>query len=261
MLAFACASAAPAQPTPAPATPAAEQSAPGTPLAKEKHGRDGQASPPPTCALPKDQVSDCFADHLAREVLHNTWFGIPTLQNPLDVWITQEIISQTKPDFIIETGTFVGGSAALWATILEQVNPKGRVITVDIHDASKKNRETLPIFKRRIDFLLGSSTAPETFEKIKRRVGKGSVMVILDSGHTEHHVLDELRLYAPLVHVGGYIVVQDGFFDGKQPTGFGPGPKAAAEAFLAENDAFVADRDRERLKGSYNPMGFLRRVK
>jgi cephalosporin hydroxylase len=259
LAAFACAERASAEATPTPAAPAGAQD--GSPTSAPKQKPTPHAPPPPTCSVPEDQVSDCFADRLAKEVLHNTWFGVPTLQNPLDVWITQEIISQTKPDFIIETGTFVGGSAALWATILEQVNPKGRVITIDIHDASRKTRETLPIFKKRIDFILGSSTSDETFAKVKKIVGKGSVMVILDSGHTEHHVLDELRLYAPLVHVGGYIVVQDGFFDGKQPTGFGPGPKAAAQAFVAENDSFVADRDRERLKGSFNPYGFLRRVK
>ncbi len=46
----------------------------------------------------------------------NKWFGIPTQQNPNDVWIIQEIISETKPDFIVETGTAWGGSALLWPT-------------------------------------------------------------------------------------------------------------------------------------------------
>jgi cephalosporin hydroxylase len=61
--------------------------------------------------------------------------------------------------------------------------------------------------------------------------------------------------------VGGYVIVQDGFFDEKQPAGFEPGPKAATEAFLAENDSFVVDRGRERLTSTFNPMGFLRRIK
>ena len=30
------------------------------------------------------------------------------------------------------SGTHAGGSAALWATILAQVNPKGRIVTIDI---------------------------------------------------------------------------------------------------------------------------------
>jgi len=42
----------------------------------------------------------------------------------------------TSPDFIVETGTFRGGSAALWAMVLQQINPEGRVITIDIEDWS-----------------------------------------------------------------------------------------------------------------------------
>ena len=36
----------------------------------------------------------------------NRWMGIQTLQNPFDVWVTQEILYEVKPDFV------VGGSAA-----------------------------------------------------------------------------------------------------------------------------------------------------
>ena len=53
----------------------------------------------------------------------NRFLGIETWQNPLDVWITQEIIHETKPDFIVDVGTHRGGSAAVWATLLEHVNP------------------------------------------------------------------------------------------------------------------------------------------
>src|SRR5262245_36025097 len=67
-------------------------------------------------------------------LFQNRWLGVPTMQNPMDVWITQEIISEQKPDVIVEAGTFLGGSAALWATILEEVNPAGRVVTIDIEE-------------------------------------------------------------------------------------------------------------------------------
>ena len=30
------------------------------------------------------------------------WLGVPILKNPLDLWIFQEIIHNTKPDVIIE---------------------------------------------------------------------------------------------------------------------------------------------------------------
>ena len=191
----------------------------------------------------------------------NSFLGIRTLQNPLDVWVTFEIIHKVKPDVIVETGTFQGGSAALWAMFLEQVNPEGRVITIDIENESPKARE-LSISRRRVDFLIGSSTAPEILEEVRRRVAGKRVLVILDSLHNMHHVLDELRAYAPMVPRGSYIVVQDTAMNG-HPTApdYGPGPYEAVEAFLAETGDFVADRSRERLMMTNNPMGFLKRVR
>lgn len=58
-----------------------------------------------------------FADR--NTWMKNKWLGVLTRQNPMDIWITQEIIVETKPDFIVETGTLYGGSALVWATILQ----------------------------------------------------------------------------------------------------------------------------------------------
>ena len=39
------------------------------------------------------------------------WMGVPCEKCPLDLWIYQEIIVETRPDLIVETGTRFGGSA------------------------------------------------------------------------------------------------------------------------------------------------------
>ena len=82
------------------------------------------------------EIVDRFHKHFydSQVWLTARWLGVPTAQNPNDAWIHQEIIASVKPDFIVEAGTWNGGSAALWATILQQVNPTGRVITIDIKD-------------------------------------------------------------------------------------------------------------------------------
>jgi cephalosporin hydroxylase len=194
----------------------------------------------------------------------NRWLGISTLQNPNDVWITQEIITDVKPDFLVETGTYRGGSAALWAMVLAQVNPAGRVITIDIKDQVPPAAKELPIVREKVDFLIGSSTSPEIVEEVKRRTQGKRVLVLLDSNHAKDHVLEELRLYAPLVSVGSYVIVQDTNVNGHPiyPEGFsGPGPWEAVEAFLAENDQFEPDHSRERLLFTMHPRGYLNRVK
>jgi len=191
----------------------------------------------------------------------NTWFGVRAFQNPLDVWITQEIISEVRPDFIVEAGAFRGGSALLWATILEQINPDGRVITIDIRDETVEARKH-PLWERRVEFLLGGSTDPDIVAAVAERTEGKSVIVILDSLHMKFHVLEEMRAYAPLVPVGSYLIVQDGALNGHPvQADHGPGPWEAIQEFLAENDEFVVDTARERLMLTYNPNGFLKRVK
>ena len=191
------------------------------------------------------------------------WLGIPIVQNPNDVWMTQEIISETRPDFIIESGTAHGGSAAAWAMIQREVNPDGRVITIDI----KNMKEGQPIpqgLQSRIDFIIGSSTNPEIVEAIRSRIVGKRVMVILDSLHTMAHVAGELELYSPMVNAGGYLIVQDTAFNGHpvfSSLQVGPGPWEAVQEFLASHPQFKADRSRERLVFTMHPYGYLRRIR
>jgi len=193
--------------------------------------------------------------------LANHWLGIQTSQNPNDAWITQEIIVEQKPDVLVETGTKNGGSALIWAMIMREVNPNSRVITIDIVDKTAKARE-LPLFKERIDFLLGSSTDPKIVKDVKHRVAGKRVMVLLDSNHSKKHVLAEIWAYAPIVPLGSYLIVQDGILSGHpvkdEMTG---GPWEAIGEFLAYNDEFQIDSHRERLMFTYCPRGYLKRIR
>jgi len=205
----------------------------------------------------------------SKQIFSERWFGIETWQHPFDVWMTQEIIWEVRPDVIVETGTLRGGSAALWASILEHANPDGRVITIDIHDGRTPEALALPVYQRSVDFLLGSSTDPRIVAEVARRVAGRRVLVILDSLHSKEHVRAELEAYSSLVSVGSYLIVQDTHLGDTVPFWFLeneedhwlPGPLAAIEEFLAGGDRFEVDRNRERLLASNNRGGFLRRVR
>jgi cephalosporin hydroxylase len=193
--------------------------------------------------------------------LTTKWLGVETQQNPNDVWITQEIIYDVKPDIIVEAGTRAGGSAAVWAMVLQQVNPNGRVITIDIKDYVPDEARNLPIIKEKVDFVLGSSTDPKIIEEIRRRTDGKKVLVILDSDHSKEHVLNEMNAYGPMVTKGSYMIVQDTNINGHPVLpAFGPGPWEALNEYLPKNEQFQPDRSRERLMFTMHPRGYLRRI-
>jgi cephalosporin hydroxylase len=114
-----------------------------------------------------------------------------------------------------------------------------------------------------ITYLLGSSTASEIVDEVKKRAqGKNKILVILDSDHSKEHVLGELRAYSPLVNVGSYVIVEDTNVNGHPVAkSFGPGPMEAAEAFLKENSFFSVDKSKEKFYLTFNPSGYLKRIK
>ena len=72
----------------------------------------------------------------------------------------------------------------------------------------------------------------------------------------------EFDAYAHLVPVGGYVVVADTIVNGHPVwTGFGPGPLEAVKQILKIHGDFVADPTMEKHSSSFNPSGYLRRVR
>lgn len=187
--------------------------------------------------------------------INTFWMGIPTSKCPLDMWIYQEIISSIKPDLIIETGTFNGGSALYLASICDIIK-KGKVISIDIE--KRKNRPIHP----RIKYLLGSSTSESIVEQIKKTINqKDKVLIILDSDHSKKHVLNELNIYKGLVTKGSYIIVEDTNVNG-HPIAIehGPGPMEAIYEFLRNNKNFVIDKSMEKFYMTFNPNGYLKKL-
>jgi cephalosporin hydroxylase len=186
------------------------------------------------------------------DTLNLSWLGYPVVKSPQDLWIYQELLVRTRPDLIVETGTYRGGSALFLATVLEQIGA-GRVVTIDIDP-----RKGCPEHPR-ITYITGSSTDPAVVAEV-RRMAQGHVMVILDSNHHVDHVYAELVAYSPLVQVGDYMIVEDTNVNG-HPTyaDFGPGPMEAVDRFLAESHDFVVDERCERFMMTLHPRGYLKR--
>lgn len=186
------------------------------------------------------------------------WMGVRALKNPCDAWIYQEIIYEVKPDVILEIGSMWGGSTLFLAHLLDLLG-KGIVVSLDI------DRTRFSARHDRIRLVTGSSFSPEIVAQVRELCQGKSVMVIQDGAHDKEGVLKDLRNYGGLVSLNSYLIVEDGHQDLFKPgDGLGtyePGPFAAVEQFLTENRDFVVDEERERYLLTYNPRGFLKRIR
>jgi cephalosporin hydroxylase len=203
---------------------------------------------------------------------HFSWMGRPIIALPQDMIAMQEIIWDVKPDLIIETGVAHGGSIVYYASLLELIGGDGLVLGIDI-DIRKHNRDLIeahPMMKR-IQLLEGSSVSKEIVDQVKEIASKRKrIMVCLDSNHTHDHVLEELKLYAPLTTVGSYCVVFDTVVEdmpadwdwGIRPWGVGNNPKTAVFEYLKSNSDFEINKSIDnKILISVAPDGFLKRVK
>lgn len=212
--------------------------------------------------------------------------GRPVIQYPQDIVAMQELIWEVKPDLIIETGIAHGGSLILSASMMalldlcdaietgETIDPRQsnrKVLGIDI-DIRKHNRKAIEAhpMASRIQMIEGSSTAPETIEEVEEIASSYKrIMVCLDSNHTHDHVLEELKIYAPMTSVNSYCVVFDTIVEDMPAEMFhdrswGPGnnPKTAVWEYLKTNSKFVIDQTiQEKLLITVAPDGFLKRVK
>ena len=194
--------------------------------------------------------------HSPRQTWKNTrFYGVTVWKNPMDLWLYQEMIHEFRPDVVIEAGTKFGGSAYYFARLFDLLG-HGQVITIDT--TPQPNRPEHP----RITYLTGSSIDPAIAESVDELVGDGKPMIVLDSSHTRDHVLEELRLWSPRVPLGRHIVVEDSHAGGHPvTTKIARGPTPAIKRFLAENDAFAVDESMHKFFFTFNPRGYLKRVR
>lgn len=208
-----------------------------------------------------------------RYVYGFSWLGRPVIQLPEDMIRIQELIYELQPDVIVETGVAHGGSLIFYAGLCAAMG-KGRVIGIDI-EIRPHNRKAIEAHRLSplIQLVEGSSTAPAVVAEVRERIGATeSVLVLLDSNHSQVHVAAELEVYGPLVSPGSYIVACDGIM---QQVAGAPrteadwswnNPISAVQAFLANHPEFEAHEPRwpfnegvVRQRVTYWPQAYLRR--
>jgi cephalosporin hydroxylase len=236
-------------------------SEPHTPAGVEQEqGQDAERAD----ALDLEQATDtvqrfvALYHQLRDQTLGRTrWLGVSVVKSPTDLVILQEIIAETRPNLIIETGVLAGGSTYYLATLMDLIGIDGKVIGVDV-DLSAVNPYIAD--HPRIELIEGSSTDPAVVATLRERAKGRRVMVDLDSDHSAEHVDRELRALAQLVTPHCYLVVEDTWFGRAVRFDQGRGPADALDAWLAEGQPFEVDRWRERLLLTGMAGGYLRRL-
>ena len=196
--------------------------------------------------------------------------GLPIIQMPEDIVLTQEIMWETKPDFVIEAGIAWGGSLALYAAF-QEIQGFGKVIGIDVTIPAHNRKAILgtPV-SHRISLVEGSSSDPEIYDQIVAQIPDGSnILLVLDSNHTHEHVIAELKLWSPLLQKGNYIIVSDTIVEvipeqKHRPRAWGPGnnPMTGMREFLEGNDRFTSMNSySDRAFASFNPSGYLKCIK
>jgi len=191
-----------------------------------------------------------------RLLQSSTYWGIKTLKNPMDFWVYQEIIYDVNPDYIIEIGNYKGGAILAYAHLLDQLN-HGSVIGIDI-DHSNIDQRLLD--HPRVKLFEGD--ALEVLDIVVDFVGQNKkVIIIEDSSHEYQNTLSILRSYSKLVSLGSYFIVEDSICHHGLNVGPFPGPHEAIMEFLKVCEEFEVDKSKENFVITWNPNGFLRKVK
>lgn len=194
-----------------------------------------------------------YQQEIVFEQVH--YRGVLAWKNALDLWVYQEIIWETGVEVVIEIGARHGGTTLWLSDLLRSFRGNSAtVISIDLERPSLKLPEN-------VHFICGDSVAPETVAETRAVCRGRRALLIADGNHAADHVLQEMRLYAPLIAEGSYFIAEDGIVDVMEWKEHTPGPMIAAQRFLSETNEFVLDRSREKFLLTYAPGGFLKRVR
>ncbi len=187
--------------------------------------------------------------------------GIEVRHNPFDLWMTQQIIFEVRPECVIELGTGRGGEALYYARVLSAAGfENSSVVTVDAEDRTQEAAK-LPMWGR-VVFVQGDPASPAAFEQVLQFARDRPAMVIVNYDGNAERFFAALRTYAPLVSEGSYLIAALTQVGGKQARNVpDPAARAAIERFLRDpaGKGFAADRSREMYLATWNPGGWLKR--
>jgi cephalosporin hydroxylase len=227
------------------------------------------------------KVINCVANESTFRMA-KTYLGVHFLQNPNDAITIAEILYKQDIDLVIETGTYLGGAALFFASVMYQYRYNAvektlrpfKIITMDISPAARAHIDQFPLLASHIIFLPHSSASSAARSIVNTtffNMNPQNVFISLDGDHYAEAVYNELLHYQQYsVKKGNYILVQDTRLSRKWHTMYcaaskydGPcnGPQEAVNWFLKNNGSgrYISDTSKEYLFSTHH-KGWLKRI-
>jgi cephalosporin hydroxylase len=206
--------------------------------------------------VPDDEKVELSVNTIDKGHHQVSYRGVKAIRCPFDYVIYQMIISEIKPDLIIEIGTRKGGGAYYMADLLDSIG-SGIIHTIDIVDDAE------PIAKenKRIKFF---TNGWENYD-INMALPYEKILIIEDASHMYNDTIGALNKFHSLVSKDSYFIVEDGIINklGLEKKYEG-GPLRAIREFLPRHPEFIVDRkwcDMFGKNATFNVNGYLKKIR
>ena len=196
---------------------------------------------------------------LQKAILAYRYRGVPMPKCPFDLTLYSMLLNEQRPRTIIEIGTHRGGSALWLADQVRCLGLRAHIYSYDVNPISKISDPAITFCKadaRR----LAESLPTAVISSLPR-----PLLVIEDADHQRATTLATLRYFAPLMHEGEYVVIEDGIITSLGlAAAFDGGPAEAIREFLEQDGAaWTIDTrycDYYGYNVTWNTNGYLKKI-
>lgn len=137
-----------------------------------------------------------------------SWQGVPILKQQFDLRRYFDLLADRRPEVVVETGMQSGGSALFFMDALRMVGLY-ETLYVGVDLDCKALHPSVLEYPHPHVVIRRDCLHEETVRTVGEYVKDKRALMILDSVHSEEHVAEELRLYAPLITPGSHLVIED----------------------------------------------------
>ena len=133
------------------------------------------------------------------------------LQKVQELGPLARLVRQARPHTVLEIGSFLGGTLALWTKVAAD---DALLVSVDLPgeygSASVADLESLARRSQRVAVVRADSQLESTRDDVRRALGGRAVdFLMIDGDHSYDGVRRDFELYGPLVRDGGLVAFHD----------------------------------------------------